>query len=342
MTQLMLHGREVNTVFELLGNNENDMTYSLGWTLSKCNVFCQELAATLDFQEGFSNAMYIRLQEYAHQKGFTDIEIVDPGRVHIVIEAKRGYSIPSPDQLGKYADRLLASEDTKAKKMLIVLAESDRKEQWLTRHVKDLSHQLQDYVKLVEVKAISWKQFQKMAQKSIAKANHSQKRLLWQLIGYLEKVTTMQNQSTNYVYVAPLNYDVIFEDVGLSFIDVVEKHQKYFHPMGAKNYPAEPPNYIAFRYNGILQSIHHIESYTVIDDFQKDFNLPSPRPCGEHYLYELGPTIRPSKTVRTNDKTKAYKQIYAPGSNWCFIDLLLTCGSVAEAVTKTKTRCNGT
>ncbi len=256
MTPLMVRDQKVDTVFELLGNNENAMTYSLGWVLAECDVFSQQLAAMLGLSEGFSDAMRIQLQGYAPQKGFTDIEIVDPSRVHIVIEAKRGFNIPLLDQLEKYADRLLASPDTKSKKMILVLAESDRREQWLAQHVPD-------HVKQVEVQAISWNQFQNMANDCMAKTSkHSEKSLLRQLIGYLKKVTTMQNQTSNLVYVVSANHDVFFEDIGLSFIDVIVERQKYFHPVG-NSWPIEPPNYIAFRYDGILQSIHHIESYTV-------------------------------------------------------------------------------
>ena len=332
MTQLFVRKQKVDTVFELLGSNENAMTYSLGWALAECDVFSQKLAEMLDLSGGFSEAMQIRLQEFDPQKGFTDIEIIDPGRFHIIIEAKRGFNIPGLGQLKKYAGRLL---DTKARKMLLVLAESDRKEQWLARHVPE-------HVKQVEVKAISWKQFQNMANECVAKAKkHSEKRLLRQLIGYLEKVTTMQNQTSNLVYVVSANDHVFFKDRDLSFIDVIEKHQKYFHPVG-KGWPIEPPNYIAFRYRGKLQSIHHIESYTVIKDFQEAFNLPSPHLIKPpHYLYELGPAIHPPKEVRTNDKYKGYTQIQRAARRECFIDLLLTCDSVSEAFAKTKRRMNG-
>ena len=35
MTQLLLHGRAVPTVFDLLSHDENDMTYPLGWGLAQ-------------------------------------------------------------------------------------------------------------------------------------------------------------------------------------------------------------------------------------------------------------------------------------------------------------------
>ena len=209
-----------------------------------------------------------------------------------------------------------------------MLAESDREEQWLNQHIPNR-------IKNIDVKAVSWRKFQKTAHSSVIKTtNHSEKKLLKQLIRYLEKVTVMQNQTSNLVYIVPLNHNNFFEDEGISFVDVIEKHQRYFHPIDK--------NYIAFRYDGKLQSIHHISSYKVIDDFQKPFNLAFPKPCQKHYLYELGLAIRPSREVLTNDKSKTYTDLYGSARHECYIDLLLTCNSIAEAVAKTKIRQNPT
>jgi len=78
----------------------------------------------------------------------------------------------------------------------------------------------------------------------------------------------------------------------------------------------------------------------VIEDYQKDFDLPSPRPTEKHYLYELGTPIHPPKEVRTIDKANGYTQIQQAARCKCFIDLLLTCDSVSEASVKTKHRLN--
>ncbi len=332
MTQLMVHGQKVDTVFDLLGNNENAMTYSLGWALAKCDTFLQTVAKLLGIQEGFSEALHIRLQEHQHEKGFTDIELIDPAKHHIIIEAKRGLTIPSPAQMEKYADRLHATPDPSARTLLVVLAESDRDETWLRLHVPDK-------VKDIPVKAISWRQFQTMAMQCVIHANHEEKRLLKQLLHYLGKVTNMQNQYSNLVYVVSLNRKPSGA-AGIPFIDVVEKHGKYFHPVGGKgHWPIEPPNYIAFRYSGALQSIHHIESYMVIESFYPHFPMPEDSKIDEpHYLYTLGPTIKPQHNTPTNDPEGRY-----PPFNWnvrreCFIDLLLTCSSVAEAAYKTRER----
>lgn len=332
MTQLMVHGQKVETVFELLGNNENAMTYSLGWALANSGSFCHALAELLSIEGGFTDAMHIRLQDHAHEKGFTDIEVIDPGKHHIIIEAKRGFTVPSMAQLEKYADRLLATNDANAKPLLVVLAESDRDETWLNLNVPKS-------VKAIPVQSISWRRFQKMATMSSISASHAEKRLLSELVEYLGKVTMMQNQYSNLVYVVALGDS--FEGIPITPIDVVEVYHKYFHPVGNR-WPVEPPNYIAFRYHGILQSIHHITSYKVIEDFQADFKLPSPCPAwAKSYLYELGAAITPSKEVRTFDKLKGFSQIQRSARCYCFLDLLLTCDSVSEAwfLTGERTKC---
>ena len=72
----------------------------------------------------------------------------------------------------------------------------------------------------------------------------------------------MQTQESNWVFVVSLGSSKR-EDCDLTWIEIVQNHMKYFHPLGGNGWPKEPPNYIAFRYYGQLQSIHHIEDYVV-------------------------------------------------------------------------------
>jgi len=74
MTDLLLHGREVHTVFDLLGDKENDITYALGWALSRSD---QLLSVLLDevFDEEPGDVVAVRLQEFLPGGGFTDIEV---------------------------------------------------------------------------------------------------------------------------------------------------------------------------------------------------------------------------------------------------------------------------
>jgi hypothetical protein len=51
MADLRLHGRPVETVFDLLGDKEDDITYSLGWALAHSDGLCRAL-----LREVFSGA----------------------------------------------------------------------------------------------------------------------------------------------------------------------------------------------------------------------------------------------------------------------------------------------
>ena len=140
----------------------------------------------------------------------------------------------------------------------------------------------------------------------------------------------MRDPLDNRVYVVSLSHDPIKADGTWTWIDVVERDKHYFHPKG-QGWPDVPPNYIAFRYDGELQSVHYIESYEVVTDpssvnknwLESDF---------EQYLYKLGPAMKPSATVKSGPIWNS--------RHWCIIDTLLSgaCKTISEAAAETKRR----
>ena len=115
-----------------------------------------------------------------------------------------------------------------------------------------------------------------------------------------------------------------------TFIEVVEQFRKYFHPIGP-GWPVNPPNYIGFRWRGQLQSVHHVDAYEVITNFHPHFATVPSAEVDQHFLYYLGPPIRPAHGVKTAD-------IYPSGRVWAHLDLLLTSATIIEARNKTKER----
>ena len=102
--------------------------------------------------------------------------------------------------------------------------------------------------------------------------------------------------------------------------------------MGGGGWPKEPPNYIAFRYYGQLQSIHHIESYMISTNLHNEIaEMPDKEDDIDHFVYTLGYPIIPQKAVKTGN-------IYPNGRVWCHLDLLLTCDTISEARDLTKKR----
>src|SRR5437660_4805832 len=120
MPELLLHNRRVESVFSLLGQTENDITFSMGWALSRSPLllrsFLQKALRTRHRCD--LDRLVVALQEFQKGSGITDIEIRDAG-LHVIIEAKRGWILPSREQLKKYVPRF---RQTKAENPLIVTA----------------------------------------------------------------------------------------------------------------------------------------------------------------------------------------------------------------------------
>jgi hypothetical protein len=321
-SDLTLYGRPVATVFDLLGDKENDITYSVGWALAESDHFAIALLKDLFPRRKTLQPEVVRLQEGISGAGFTDIEInANQNAVHVVIEAKRGYHLPLEDQLAKYAAR---SEPSPTK--LLVLAEASP---------EFVSGRLPKEVHGVPVRYRSWKQLENLVSTTAGRCRgHAEKRLLRDLSRYLRGLMTMQNVRSNLVYVVSLGQEI--EDTGMTFRDVVLKHDTYFCPVGGKRggWPKEPPNYLGFRFDGRLQQIRHVESYGVTENNYAGFkplrgkvNFKKQR----HWLFKLGPPIQPLNEIRTG-------RLYRAQRVWAAIDLLLTCATVAEARDKTQSR----
>ncbi len=316
MPELFLHTRKLDSVFELLGAKENDITYSIGWALSRCPEFLAAFLRRLfPRHKAFDqNSISVRLQEYRSKGGYTDIEIVGDD-VHVVIEAKRGWQLPTAGQIEKYRPRFI-SQGMRYRKM-VTMSECSQ------AYAGEL---LQDLKLTQPVVHFSWRQVTEMTL-GLGKT-HAEKRLLEELRRYISTIVNMQNKESNWVYVVALGR---WPWGGTTFVDIVEKGNRYFHPIGRSGWPKEPPNYLGFRYDGRLQGIRHVQSTKVVKDLHSVYRSAPEDVFGPHMLYQLGPWIVPSKTIKTG-------KIFRNGRVWAALDLLLTCESISEARDMTKNR----
>jgi hypothetical protein len=147
---------------------------------------------------------------------------------------------------------------------------------------------------------------------------------------------TKPNVQSNLVYVVSLSRKSLWP--GTSFIDVVEKHGKYFHPVGGPGrWPTVPPNYIGFRYDGELKSIHHIEVAVVTKDLADTVpgKLAACPQADPHFIYTLGPAIRPSpRPPNGPNVTRSMRR-------WAALDTLLTAKTISDAIAETRARLAG-
>jgi hypothetical protein len=322
-TEITLYGQPVHTVFDLLGDKENDITYSLGWALANSDRLTDALLRDLfPRRRHMPEPDVIRLQKGISGAGFTDIEI-QAGGLHVVLEAKRGWNFPTEEQLRRYAERTKIPPTA-----LLVTAEASP--EFVRAHQK-----LPKKVSGVRVLYRSWQQIAELASGLLGGGGqHAQKRLIRELIYYLKGLMTMQNIRDNMVYVVSLGGQI--EDTDFTYREVVVEHDVYFCPMGGGpgGWPRTPPNYLGFRFNGQLQQIRHVEDYEVREDSYAGF-----RPLRgkvdwshePHWLFRLGPVIRPDNTVKMG-------RLWPSQRVWAALDLLLTSDTVAEARDKTRER----
>lgn len=327
MTELFIFNDKIESVFQLLGQKENDISYSVGWAFANCEVFLRKFIEHVDANIPFQNdKIKIRLQKHEKGKGFTDFEIIQENEFHIIIEAKRGWTYPTKEQLSKYASRHTFKNSPAKDKRIIVLNESIPE---FTETQFGITN-----IHSIPVEVVSWKDIQKLAHTSKSIGQDAGNRLLKELHIYLEKISTMQKTDSNWVYVVSLGHDNP-KDWAISWQDIVNKHLKYFHPVGGGKggWPHEPPNYIAFRYGGKLQSIHHIDKYEVINEPHK-YISESPKHTWKenHYLYHLGKAIKPHHEVKSGKKIIRSMRV------WAMLDLLLTSKTIQEARDKSHER----
>ena len=94
MSELISYGREVTSVFQLLGDKENDITLSMSWALARCPELLKSVIYIIAGILPDVDNTIIQNQKYDSDTGITDIEITDHSNFHIIIEAKRGWILP--------------------------------------------------------------------------------------------------------------------------------------------------------------------------------------------------------------------------------------------------------
>ena len=318
---LNLFGKEVESVFALNRNDENSVSYALGWSLSQSPALLAALGENLFGQPIEFDDSRIDLQRSSQDRGFSDVEIVAPSVAHIIIEAKRYRDLPGTAQLKKYASRI--GKETGRGGLIVSLSAASR---------EYAADKLPNELGGVRVEHRSWDDLSKIVSDAYGRTT-SFKEKLWldQLQKHLRGYILMRDVEENRVFVVSLSSEAIKDDDSYTWADVVEKDRKYFHPVGG-GWPVIPPNYIGFRLNGQLRSVHHIDSYEVVTDLsQKDRRWPESEE--DHFVYELGPGMQPAKEIRTGG-------IYGPGHCWCAIDTLLSgqFKTISDARDKTKKR----
>lgn len=312
----LLRGRRrIDTVFELLGTDENDLTSALGWTLRESPTLTHRLLRLVAPSAGAAKVASIHLQNYSANRGITDVEL-HAGSQRVIFEAKRGWALPTKRQLAQYARR------NPQPTVLVVLSECS------PAYAQPRLGRMA--VAGVPVRYMSWRELEAHSRKAIANMGLGERRAVKHFISYLGVAMPAQDQTSNEVFVVAIANGKPFASK-LTWLEIVEKRNSYFHPIGI-GWPSEPPNYIGFRHGGLLRYVRHVDAVKEgTDPHEYVPEMKSRNWKVPHYFYKLGPKIVPSGKVRTG-------KLYGPGHAWAALDLLLTSKTVASAVKKTKIR----
>jgi hypothetical protein len=266
------------------------------------------------------------LQQYEAGRGFTDIEIEMPHKFYVIIEAKRGANLPTRRQLSQYVRRKRFRRHSSKSKRLVVISECS---------ADTAAVQLTGYKGLGAITPLSWQRVAAIARKSVSKSSNAEKRLIAELLTYLQEVTNAaagKRVGSNWVYVVSLS-NMKPDYSTISFIETVEKKRRYYHPVGPSGgWPVEPPTYLAFRYNGKLGSIHYVqkcETLTNLGNRMPEITNEEHDPC---FLYYLGPPFRSDHDVPTGDKILRATRVR------CMLDTLFTCRTISDAWELSKKR----
>jgi len=318
---LFLRDHQIKTIFEAFGNNENDLTTSLAYVLSKSPTLTRLIIKKFYRKRVAWKDVAIRLQELKqgkNDKGYIDIEMTVNNELRVIFEAKKGWALPSPEQIKKYLSRL--SQFHKKKRFFVILSDSSKE------YASDI---LRASYYSVPLKFLQWKTIIDLIDLAYPKGSNVEKFLFRELKEYLIKEIQMENYESNWVYVVSLS-DKTPSWSKVSWMDVVYKQKHYFYPAG-KNWPKTPPNYLAFRFRGRLQSVHHVEHYEVVDDIHKKIPGIKKGKLKNHYLLYLGDGFEPRKVIPNGN-------IWSNGRLWCMLDTLFTSKTLKEACELSKKR----
>ncbi len=316
--ELRLSGRTVRSVFDLLGVTENDITYSLGYTLARCPTLLDALSAAV-MPAGVGPARAVHLQKSARRGGFTDVEIVYADG-HLIAEAKRGWVLPTVDQLRRYRPRIADP----AHGRLLTLSECSPAYATprLPRAVDD-----------VPVLHLSWRGIAGLVEQARRAGRRSERRLLDEFSTYLRGIVTSQNLFSAWTYCVSVGAGGVGH---INFRDVVTVDGRYFHPYGGDGgWPTTPPNFLAFRWNNAVRQVHHVEGYRVVASLRDVYpDLPSNDDVDQqHLVYELGPDLMAGRTLPNGANYRAIRM-------WVALDLLLTAATLKDAYDATQQRRN--
>jgi hypothetical protein len=309
-SEIVRHGKAVESAFDLLGTQENDITAALGFTASRSPRLLERFVRLVLPALAVDGAS-VRM-EARDDQGRTDLEIVTPTNL-VVVEAKRGWNLPTVSQLARYAPRVRAH----GAGSLVTL--SDCSDAWA-------SLRLPTTVDGVEVVHVPWATVRVELQEALAASRGGERVWLQELRSYLRRAIKVRDPADGWAFCVSVSASKPGGGGSRTFLDFVQNDGVYFHPFGwGQGWPKTPPNFFALRWQGKVQQVRRVLSHEIVPNLQSRWpDIPvtptTDKPCVVH---TLGPPLRtdPLPSGRS----------YRANRIWVLIDQLMTATSLAEA-----------
>lgn len=317
---MYFYGNKADSVFDLLGSDENSLTCSLAWSLLKSKSFLKKFVGNF-YREYYSfKNNEIHVQRYGEgDKGYTDLEVSIDKDLFFIVENKIGWNLPSKRQLKRYLPRFR----NRVAKRKFILVISECSEDYAKR-------QLPDRIYGIDVHFICWNDLFPVINEAKKTASSSKEKLvLNELKTYFNRVIRVGDIKSNMVFIVALSNKKLGRWCGLSGVDIV-KRGIYFYP-AIKGWPQEPPNYIAFRYQGKLQTIHHVDNSKLVERLHTAVPEVSKRVSGPYFVLTLGEAIEPRREIPNGN-------IWSNAHLRCMLDLLFTSKTISDAAKETRRR----
>jgi len=225
LAPLVRHGREVSSIFDLLGRKENDFTAALAFTLGRSPALLGLILRRLA-PESEDEQAELRLEEPDAQ-GRTDLEISTRTRL-IIIEAKRGWLLPGETQLARYAPRVAAHDGG------ILASLSAASTRWAQA---SLPAAVQD----VPVVHLPWDHVRADLAAAGTAARGQERTWLDEFSEYLRKAVKMLDPADSWTYFVTVGNGRPGDGGPRTFRDFITTEGCYFHPYGWGSGWPRPP-----------------------------------------------------------------------------------------------------
>jgi hypothetical protein len=325
MGSVSRYGRNMGSVFDLLGTHEPALTAALGWTMGRSPALMRGVLKRLSLDASTDPSDVSVQLENADDAGRTDIELLTP-TAHVIIEAKQGWIVPGAVQLSAYAPRLASAEQAGRSTRLVTL--SDSTAAWA-------GQVLPPSVAGVAVTHWSWDDVRDLIRAARRHVRGTERLWLDQLEDYMGAATSKRPVTDSLAYCVVVSNHRFGDH---TFREYVVDQRVYFHPVSGGGWPTIPPNFLAFRWESAVRQVNRVVDYEIVAHLSERFpavaddHSAGSRPPGDaHVVYRLGPNLPlPEGGIPSGERNLRNQRL------WVLLDQLFTHPTVVAASEATK------